>query len=277
MTRRFPLTLLTCVALAGCAVNGRVVNPLALLGGTQASREPEPREPEPNGSGDANERERQRQEKLAADQARWQAAQAERQAKAQADQERRQAEYEAERAAAKEKAEADRVAREREAAEEKVKQAELAKKAKTKRAFTIAELGLSIVVPGDVQAEDAGIQNYGTKTQKLEGDASEFLLFVSNADRDRFGLEERIRFYRTSEFQYGMTVIARRALPQGGWAFEFSYPQYDGRGNVQATYLGYFSHRVVAGKKVNCFVSGLDDDQLDDVERACQSLKVAAR
>ena len=46
-------------------------------------------------------------------------------------------------------------------------------------------------------------------------------------------------------------------------------------GRLIRTEMGYFSRKLVGGKKVNCFITGITDAKVGEVSKACQQLVVA--
>lgn len=169
------------------------------------------------------------------------------------------------------KAEADKRAE-----ENRVRVAALTEKAKKNVPVKISELGVELLAPGDVIVKEHKADGYGANPRLLTGEVSRFDVIVTDAESDRYGIDERIRRHY-SEFRYGVDIIRRADLPNGGWEFEFSYPEYFTDGTRAGTSMGYFSRRVVGGKKVNCFISGISDKVMNDVLKACQSVKVASK
>ncbi len=108
----------------------------------------------------------------------------------------------------------------------------------------------------------------------LEGAASHFSVIITDANKDRYGLTERLT-RQQSEFRYGMDVIRQGEKPGGNWEFEYSYPTYFESGASAGTEMGYFSRKVVGGKKYNCLLSGLSQKELDAVIDACDSIAAA--
>lgn len=182
------------------------------------------------------------------------------------------------------RAEAQKVADAKRAEQQKLDDAARAKakaerealeaKAKTSQQLMLAELNLSMPVPGDVQSKKHHSDAYGSPALLLTGEASNFAVIVANADSDRYTLDERIRRHM-SEFKYGIDVIRRDSKPDGTWEFEFSYPIYSTEGQRMGSEMGYFSRKLVGGKKLNCFISGIDDTQVNQVATACAKLASA--
>ncbi len=172
-------------------------------------------------------------------------------------------------------------ARKEKEAAEKARIAEAAKKEEEAKALAsksqqlvVPELGIKITVPGDVTAKVRDVASYGSPDLILEGPASYFSVIVTDASKDRYGINERLT-KQQSEFRYGMDVIHREEKPGGSWAFEYSYPLYYQDGTSAGTEMGYFSRVVVGGKKYNCLLSGLSQKKLEAVISACDSIAVA--
>ncbi|GEM_PF-2871766 len=172
-------------------------------------------------------------------------------------------------------------ARKEKAAAEKARIAEAAKKDEEAKALAakqqqlvVPELGIKITVPGDVTAKVRDVASYGSPDLILEGPASYFSVIVTDASKDRYGINERLT-RQQSEFRYGMDVIHREEKPGGAWAFEYSYPLYYQDGTSAGTEMGYFSRVVVGGKKYNCLLSGLSQKKLEAVISACDSIVAA--
>lgn len=168
-------------------------------------------------------------------------------------------------------------------AEEKARIAEAAKKEEEAKALAskeqellVPELGIKIKVPGDVTAKVRDVASYGSPDVILEGPASYFSVIVTDATKDRYGINERLT-KQQAEFRYGMDVIRREEKPGGAWEFEYSYPLYFQDGTSAGTEMGYFSRKVVGGKKYNCLLSGLSQKKLDAVITACDSITVAKK
>lgn len=247
------ITVVAAVGIfSGCMVNGRVFNPIAMA--QESDRQKEQERQAKIAEQDAKKREADRQKQAALDKA--------------------EAEKRAEEAKLA-RAEQEKKAAEAKAIEDK-RIAELAAKAKKNAPVKISELGIELLAPGDVQVKEHKADGYGANPRMLSGEVSGFDVIVTNAESDRYDMNERItRHY--SEFRYGVDVIRRNNLPNGGWEFEFSYPEYYTDGTRAGTSMGYFSRRVVGGKKINCFISGVSDKVLTDVLKACQSVKVASK
>lgn len=237
---------------SGCMVNGRVFNPIAMAQESEREKEQERQAKIAENDRKAREEERKKQEAL---------NKVEAEKRAEADKLRR--EEEAKKAAAAKAAEDKRIA-------------ELGEKAKKNNPVKISELGIELLAPGDVVVKEHKADGYGGSPRLLTGEVSGFDVIVSDAESDRYGIDERIRRHY-SEFRYGVDIIRRGNLPNGGWEFEFSYPEYYTDGTRAGTSMGYFSRRVVGGKKVNCFISGVSDKLMSDVLKACQSVKVAGK
>jgi len=151
--------------------------------------------------------------------------------------------------------------------------------------FVVAALGVSLVVPGDVKSEPAKNHDFGDPQIDLFGEASSFYLTVANADKDRYGLDERIRREQGevagTYFVDGVARvpvqldIIRKARAGNGWEFEYSRPQVDQHHERFGTLLGYFSRRVVGGKKLNCFMVTTDEGDIARAAEACASLAPA--
>lgn len=169
---------------------------------------------------------------------------------------------------AKEDAEKARVA------EAQKKEAEAKALATKEQQLFIPELGIKVTVPGDVTAKKRDNTAYGSPDVLLEGPASYFALIITDATKDRYGLAERLT-RQQSEFRYGMDVIRQGEKPGGSWEFEYSYPLYFQDGTSAGTEMGYFSRKVVGGKKYNCLLSGLSQKKLDAVIEACDSIAPA--
>ena len=167
--------------------------------------------------------------------------------------------------AAAEKAKADEATK---------KEAEAKALATKEQELFVPELGIKIKVPGDVKAKVRDVASYGTPDLILEGPASYFTLIITDATKDRYGINERLT-KQQGEFRYGMDVIRREEKPGGSWDFEYSYPLYFQDGTSAGTEMGYFSRKVVGGKKYNCLLSGLSQAKLDAVITACDSIAPA--
>jgi hypothetical protein len=177
------------------------------------------------------------------------------------------------------RAEAERTKREAEErakADEATRKAEQAKElAKKPQQLVIPELAIRITVPGDVAFKARDVSAYGSPDYILEGGASYFTLIVTDATSDRYGLAERLT-KQMAEYRYGMDVIRKDQKPGGSWDFEYSYPLYFQDGTSAGTEMGYFSRKVVGGKKYNCLLSGLGSQKaLDAVISACDSIAPA--
>ncbi len=160
------------------------------------------------------------------------------------------------------------------AADAKAKRAELEKLAATTQSLVIPELGITLKVPGDVKAAKHRNNNYGDPSILLSGDASGFDLILTNAEGDRYGLDERLK-RQMSEYRYGMDVIRKENAPNGAWDFEYSYPIYYQDGTRGGTEMGYFSRKVISGKKINCLIAGTSEAGLGKVIDACKTVAMA--
>ena len=169
---------------------------------------------------------------------------------------------------AKEDAEKVRVA------EAQKKEAEAKALAAKEQELVIPELGIKVKVPGDVTFKKRDVTSYGTPDVLLEGPASYFSLIITDATKDRYGLAERLT-KQQSEFRYGIDVIRQGEKPGGSWEIEYSYPLYFNDGSSAGTEMGYFSRKVVGGKKYNCLLSGLSQKKLEAVIDACDSIAPA--
>ena len=69
--------------------------------------------------------------------------------------------------------------------------------------------------------------------------------------------------------------VIRQGEKNGAWEFEYSYPLYFQDGTSAGTEMGYFSRKVVGGKKYNCLLSGLSQKKLEAVIEACESIAPA--
>lgn len=159
-------------------------------------------------------------------------------------------------------------------AEAQKKEAEAKALAEKEQELVIPELGIKVKVPGDVTFKKRDVTSYGTPDVILEGPASYFALIITDATKDRYGLAERLT-RQQSEFRYGMDVIRKGEKPSGAWDFEYSYPLYYQDGTSAGTEMGYFSRKVVGGKKYNCLLSGLSQKKLEAVIDACDSIAPA--
>ncbi len=161
------------------------------------------------------------------------------------------------------------------AADAKAKRAELEKLAATTQDLLIPELGITVKVPGDVKASKHRNNNYGDPSILLTGGASGFDLILTNAEGDRYGLDERLK-RQQSEFRYGMDVIRKDNVSKNGtWDFEYSYQIYNTDGTRGGTGMGYFARKVVAGKKLNCLIAGASEAGLGKVIEACKTVASA--
>jgi hypothetical protein len=159
-------------------------------------------------------------------------------------------------------------------AEAKKQEEEAKALASKEQELFVPELGIKIKVPGDVKAKVRDVASYGSPDVMLEGPASYFALIVTDATKDRYGINERLT-RQQSEFRYGMDVVRREEKPGGAWEFEYSYPLYYQDGTSAGTEMGYFSRKVVGGKKYNCLLSGLSQKKLEAVITACDSIAAA--
>lgn len=189
-----------------------------------------------------------------------------------------QKQQEAERAEQDKVAQANRAEEERKraaaAAEQKEKQKALEAKAKVHQKLLIPELGITVDVPGDVEAKPHKSTAYGDPALLLEGEASHFELILSNAESDRYDLTQRVKKHG-SDFTYGIDVIRQDQQANGEWDFEYSYPIYFTDGSRGGNQMGYFSRKVVQGKKYNCFIAGITEKRLGDIVKTCATIAKA--
>jgi hypothetical protein len=179
----------------------------------------------------------------------------------------------AEEQARRQQAAAEEQARRKQAEEEARKQAEA--KAKVPQKLRVAELGVEVTVPGDVEYKPHHSPAYGDPALLLSGPVSHFSLILTNAGSDRYGLDDRIRKQR-SQFTYGIDVVRKKQRGDGSWEFEYSTPTYFNDGKRAWDEVGVFARRVVAGKRYNCLIAGLSSQKaLDEAVKACLSIKPA--
>jgi hypothetical protein len=151
----------------------------------------------------------------------------------------------------------------------------LAAKAANTVTFVIAELGVSIQVPGDVVSAPFAEKSYGDPAIDLTGEASGFRVVVTDASADTLGLEERKRQQQV-DFTYGVQILRATPRPDGGWGIEYSDPVYSTAGERMGVEYGYFGRRVVGGKKYNCFHAGQTSPaQTAKLIAACDTLRAA--
>jgi hypothetical protein len=168
---------------------------------------------------------------------------------------------------------AEERARRKEAEDEARKQAEA--RAKVPQKLRVAELGIEVTVPGDVEYKPHTSTAYGDPALLLKGPVSHFALILTNAASDRYSLEERISRQR-GHFTYGIDVVRRQKRGDGSWEFEYTTPTYFNDGKRAWDEMGVFARRIISGKKYNCLIAGLSSQQaLDEAVKACLSIKPA--